>query len=533
MKTILVIVVSLIALPVAFSNAQASIQCVKKISVQAHDRGIVVDGTLIYVKSVSYTVPKLSNTENDDIALVKADFLAIKNAGFNTIRGYEPLSPEVLDEAEDQGIFVIQALVHLSDETNFDSDDELQELIKRAQRVVARDRCRSGVILWSIWNDAPFNWGSSGGNVVERFGAPVVHQFLRRLRDSVKNADKSRPLTAANVLNAKHAEIGMSLLDVIGVNSYLGIFDWPSQKYSYTLAAETLTRILRISEKYRKPIWISETGISSVLGADPAWLVIPDQLQMIEGKKFLGFSLFQWRDDPAKAIQGAEISRDIEANWGLLTSEGKPKNALAHVSALLRGNGKSHESINTAIGGWKVFNPNLLRISRSNIFEDFLFSDVESLRLAYRIQSKGKSRSYITAPNSQGQLSGGILVRYVPEDFGAWLAFGRILVKPVPLVNYDSLIIDIGEHKGGSVNLTIMFRLTDGHIIRTPPLLLRSNKSNMYQLDLKELMGNRPVNAPAINFSEISFKLNDVANFEEVGVPVRLLINNVQLINMQ
>ena len=525
----------ILALGFVGGTAQAAAGCIGFTPLGLHGEGIVINGTTTRLKAVAYTVPKISGIDEEDLRLVRGDFAAIRKAGFNAVRSYEPLALTVLQAAEDEGLLIVQALVHLSDETNFDSEDELREVIERAQKIVTRDRCRRGVVMWSIWNDAPFNWGSSGGNVVERFGARTVHRFLRRLRDAVRSLDTFRPLTAANVLNAKHAEIGMDLLDVIGVNAYLGVFDWPSQRYSHKLAKETVLRVKLISEKYRKPIWISETGISSIPGADLAESVIPAQLRLIEEAGFAGFAVFQWRDDPAKAREGAQASRDIEANWGLLDSGGVPKNALFEVAAALQGNAASPDRLAltadlSARNPWTTIDRGSPTLPKSQTMEDFRFNDAESVRAAYRVHSKGRARAHIGSPGEPGRRSGGLSLRYVPEDFGAWLILGRNLEKPITLRPHESLVLDLGEHKGGSVNLTVIFKLADSRTMRTPPLLLRSRKAQSYQMKLQDLIVDSGTVGESADVAEISFRLNDVANFENVGIPVKLVIKGVHLV---
>lgn len=522
--------ISILVLGIATGSARAAAVCSGFVPVGVNSEGVIVGGATTRIKAVAYTVPKIAGSGAENLPLVRNDFSAIKKAGFNAVRSYEPLAPAVLQAAEDEGLFVVEALVHLSDETNFDSEEELREVIERAKRIVIRDRCRPGVLLWSIWNDAPFNWGSSGGNVVERFSERTVHRFLRRLRDAVRSLDSSRPLTAANVLNAKHAEIGMDLLDVIGINVYIGVFDWPSQRYSPALANETIARLKRISKKYRKPIWISETGISSIPGADLAGTVIPQQLRLIEEAGFAGFAVFQWRDDYTKASVGAQVSLDIEANWGLLTAAGVKKLSFYEVATALRGStARPARSILPLRDPWSALVEASPALSRTQALETFRFDDAESIRAAYQVRSKGRSHAHIGMPGEPGKRSGGLSLRYVPEDYGAWLIFGRTLADPIPLGRNDSLVIDLGEYKGGGANLTVILRLTDGRIMRTPPLLLRSRKPQSYRVELKDLILNSGTEGQSVGVVEISFRLNDVANFEDVRIPVQLVIKGLHL----
>lgn len=522
--------ISFLALGITAGSARAEVVCSGFIPVDVHSEGIIVGGTTTRIKAVAYTTPKIAGGTAENLSLIRNDFSAIKKAGFNAVRSYEPLAPAVLQVAEDEGLFIVQALVHLSDETNFDSEDELREVIERAKRIVIRDRCRPGVVLWSLWNDAPFNWGSSGGNVVERFSERTVHSFFSRLRDAVRSLDTSRPLTAANVLNAKHAEIGMDLLDVIGINVYIGIYDWPSQRYSPVLANETIARLKNISEKYKKPVWISETGISSIPGADQADIVIPQQLRLIEEAGFAGFTVFQWRDDYTKASNGAQVSLDIEANWGLLSVEGVAKLSFHEVAAVLRGSTtQPTRSILPLRDPWSELFDASPAFSRSRVLENFRFNEIKSLRAAYQVRSKGNCHAYITMHGEPGKQSGGLSLRYVPEDYGAWLIFGRTLAEPIPLGHNDSLVIDLGEYKGGRTNFTVILRLTDGRIMRTPPLLLRGRKPQSYRVKLSDLILNSGTEWQSASILEISFRLNDVANFEDVRIPVQLVIKGLHL----
>lgn len=525
---------NVLAFWIAVSTAYAGTRCYGLVPVVTNNEGLIVRGAATRLRAVAYTTPRIAGSDVEDLGLVRDDFAAIRKAGFNAVRSYEPLLPAVLDAAENEGLFVVQALIHLSDETNFDSEDELREVIHQVQRVVARDLCRPAVVMWSIWNDAPFNWGSSGGNVVERFGAHTVHRFLRRVRDAVRSMDTSRPLTAANVLNAKHAEIGMDLLDVIGVNVYLGVFDWPQQKYSHALANETVVRVKRLSQKYRKPVWISETGISSIPDADPAETVVPAQLRLIDKAGFAGFALFQWRDDQSKASNGAQPSLDIESNWGLQTVRRVPKPVLYEIASTLRGSAERSEGVVlTTQDPWATIDADSQQMSQSRVLEDFRFDDSESVRAAYRVRSKGKCHVHYGSPGETGRRVDGMSLRYVPEDYGAWLILGRRFAKPIPLSRSERVVVGIHEHKGGSVNLVVIFGLTDGRTIRTPPLLLRSSKPQSYQLNLRELIAGNGMIGDSVDIAEISFRLNDVANFENIGIPVQLVIKDIRLVAAQ
>ncbi len=516
------------ALGLASNAAHAGNECEWFAPVVASDRGLDIGSSTIKLRAVAYTTPRIADTGNIDVRLIERDFSAIKKAGFNSIRSYEPLEPTVLDLAESEGLFIIQAVVHLSDETNFDSEEELKEVIEKVQRVVFRDRCRKGVIMWSIWNDAPFNWGTGGGNVVERFGAETVHKFLSRLRDAVKNVDSNRPLTAANVLNAKHFEIGMDLLDVIGMNVYLGIFDWQSQRFSNAIAKNVVFLVESIARKYKKPIWISETGLSSVLGSDPPEAVIPAQIILIEKSGLLGFAIFQWRDDKSKARDINNVDADVEANWGLHDTAKAAKPALAKITLALKGDSESLAKIDLSPSDpWVIIKEDYFANLRTWVVEDFRFDGAEPVRAVYKILSKGKCRVFYGSTGASDRSLQGLSLRYVPEDYGAWLVLGRTLEKTVSPAGAENLIVHIRDYNGGHVNMIISFGLKDGRVVRAPPLLLHAGKKTIYKLEMKNMIyGERGVSMSE-EISSIRFRLNDVPNLEEIGVPVQIVVDSI------
>lgn len=519
----------LFALCLTCRSAIADDTCQGMTPVELRGSEIVVNHVPTKIKAVSYTVPRFGSEGFPSLETVRQDFVAIKRIGFNTIRTYEPLPPAVIDLAEEQHLFVIEALVHLSDATNFGSEEFLQEVIENTKNILNRDRCRSAIVMWSIWNDAPFNWGSSGGNVVERFGYAKVHSFLERLRDSVRDVDASRPITGANVLNAKHADLGFDLLDVIGVNAYLGVFEWKAQKYSERLAQSTAKRIEKIGEKYGKPVWVSETGISTIVGADSAEIVIPAQIRLISRYDLLGFSIFQWRDDPLKASGGSGIAHDVEANWGLLTAKGIPKPAFGRIAETL---GVSEDlTSEDSIGkiGWVKVNrdPDRRVDLLDRVLDGFSFKDTNSLRNVYRLRSKGNSHYYYSMPTIEGKPASGLRLLYEPEDYGAWMVLGRSFEKPILMNSDELLVLEIASKSGGAVNLTVELKLANGRRVISPPLLLIESVSQSYQARISDFVSiDSPLDS-SLEVTEISLRLSDVPNHEQISVPVDLRMDRI------
>ena len=61
-------------------------------------------------------------------------------------------------------------------------------------------------------------------------------------------------------------------------------------------------------------------------------------------------------------------------------------------------------------------------------------------------------------------------------------------------------------------------------------LLLRSRRAQSYQMKLQDLIVDSGTVGESADVAEISFRLNDVANFENVGIPVKLVIKGLRLV---
>ncbi|GAF93763.1 unnamed protein product, partial [marine sediment metagenome] len=155
---------------------------IPKISIK--DRRIYVNDSLYYIKGVAYGInyPEcpggMRGYEKISPSIFKKDFKMMEEAGVNTIRTYEPIPDELLDLAYKHNIMVIENIIYPHSATLFDSDEELANLIDKAKEVVKDGKDHPAILMWSIWNDAPFTWGRKG-NAVKRFGFEKVNNFLK------------------------------------------------------------------------------------------------------------------------------------------------------------------------------------------------------------------------------------------------------------------------------------------------------------------------------------------------------------------
>ncbi len=307
--------------------------------IKISNRRIYKDGKLFFIKGIDYSVnyPKMTNFSDIPRTVWEKDFKMIKELGVNTIRTYHPLPPELLDLAEENELMVIEAVVSPNSETNYNSPEELKKLTDEAVRIVKRDKLRKCILMWAIWNDAPFHW-EKGGNSVERYGMEKVNGFLGKIYTAVKKEDKNHPVTASNMLDLPGSNLGFDFLDAIGINAFIGIAKetgWFEGIYTQEKARNDIEKLKEISEKYNKPVYIAETGYSTFCRSERQDKIIREQIVAC-GDELPGVIIFEWADEWWKAGNPAVQDNNIEEHWGITDAYRKPKPGYEAVSEMFK-----------------------------------------------------------------------------------------------------------------------------------------------------------------------------------------------------
>ena len=202
----------------------------------------------------------------------------------------------------------------------FTSESVFIKARQQLREMIARDRNRASVVLWSIANETP--------------GTPARTEFLTRLADHARELDGSRLLTAA--LDTQRREDGENVIDdplaaaidVIGINNYCG---WYGPLEPGACAG------IRWRSDYGKPVIMSEFGGGALHGhhgpAEQRWTeeyqadVYRYNLQMIDGIEFLRgmtpWILMDFRS-PRRPLPGIQ---DYWNRKGLLSENGQKKAA--------------------------------------------------------------------------------------------------------------------------------------------------------------------------------------------------------------
>jgi len=254
----------------------------------------------------------------------------MKETGINTIRTYEPLPDSLLDLIEKYDLKVIEQVVYPSAYTDYASKEQLTSLKRIATEVVKKHKNRKCILMWSIWNDAPFLYDEPG-NPIPHYGFDAVNNFMKEIYLAIKEVDKSHPVTAANILNVEGYKLGFDFLDVVGCNAYIGGhgYGWKGEED----ALRSVKAMVEISNKYNKPIFITETGYSTFVKKDSQDKALESQIKSID-ESIAGIVIFEWADEWWKGGEPAVHNDHIEEHWGIVTWDRKPKPGLEVVSQL-------------------------------------------------------------------------------------------------------------------------------------------------------------------------------------------------------
>ncbi len=221
-------------------------------------RTVVVEGDALLLNGEPVKLRGFGRHEDFPIAgrglvppAVVKDYSLMCWVGANSFRtSHYPYSEETMDLADRLGFLVV-------DETPavglFFAEQGLErrlELCRRYVReLVARDKNRPGVILWSLANEPHSK-------------RPGAKGFFRELYDLAKSLDPTRPATLASM--HQEADEAFEFCDVVCLNRYFGWYTEPG------MVEDGLTRLSEdldaVHAKYPKPVIVTEFGADALPG---------------------------------------------------------------------------------------------------------------------------------------------------------------------------------------------------------------------------------------------------------------------------
>jgi beta-glucuronidase len=215
---------------------------------------ILLNGKQVFLRGISLHEEALGRGGR---ATTRADAEALlglaRELGCNFVRlAHYPHGEEMTRAADRLGLLVWSEIpVYWT--IAWSNADTLASARRQLAEEIARDANRASVMLWSVGNETPVSAARTA--------------FLRLLVDDARAADPTRLVTAA--LEKRYVDTRTvtlddplgDVLDVLGVNEYVGWYDGPPDK------CDTLSW----RSPYGKPIVVSEFGADAKAGlhADP------------------------------------------------------------------------------------------------------------------------------------------------------------------------------------------------------------------------------------------------------------------------
>ena len=220
--------------------------------VEVRGEQLYVDGERFLVKGVGYAPYRPGQTPwNTTVSLetLAGDFARIRQAGFNTIRTWRPLSPEALALAGEHGLKVLQG-VWIDPDRDYASDTFRTLLQEVVQQEVERAHTSEHVLAVLVGNElSPARAAQAGVSETEA--------SLRLAYETAKRVDPQRLISHANW--PRLSALDGSLWDLVCVNVYPYEPASVSHSFGFRGYLEHLTHTVAKGT----PVLITELGVSA------------------------------------------------------------------------------------------------------------------------------------------------------------------------------------------------------------------------------------------------------------------------------
>jgi GT2 family glycosyltransferase len=239
---------------------------------------------------------------------VREDFAAMAAAGINSVRTYVPPPAWLLDEALEQGIYVMVGFAWEQHVAFLDDPDRARQIAVRLGDEVRALEQHPAILCHSVGNEIP-------AAIARWHGKRPIERFLERLYREAKSADPDGLVTYVNYPSTEYLEL--PFLDVAAFNVFL---EREPTFESY------LARLQNLSGD--RPLLITELGIDSRRnGAEKQAQVLEWQIGHAFATGAAGTFVFAWTDEWHRG--GHEVD---DWDFGLVDRERQPKPALAAAS---------------------------------------------------------------------------------------------------------------------------------------------------------------------------------------------------------
>lgn len=331
-------------------TASAAVQVVSGVapprrSVGIADAQFIVDGAPFQVKAVGWDPSRpgeLPWKRQFDEKLVEADFKRMREAGFNTVRSWAPLSREELALAERHELKVLQG-IWVPPDGAFADPTFRRQVLAQVAGAVESSRWSRAILGYLVLNEPR-------ANAVARAGLAETRSFLREVVATVRAVDPTALIGFASWPGLE--ALDDELLDFVAFNLY----PHRPRVVMDELGLGAYARMIDRTLARGRPLLISEFGISvspepSQAGPGRGGASEEDQVSQLlelarifDGAGTAGTAVFQWNDgwwknNEAEGDEATHDPKDPEEWFGLMAFEdvkdrlGRPRPALAKLHA--------------------------------------------------------------------------------------------------------------------------------------------------------------------------------------------------------
>jgi beta-glucuronidase len=280
--------------------------------VEVRGEWLYVGGEPFLVKGIGYSPYRPGQVpwrDRLDPAVVERDFQRIAAAGFNTIRTWSPLPPEILTLADRYGLMVLQG-IWVDQHGDYTLPAFQATMVEVIRREVERAKSHQNVLAFLVGNELQ-------PEQVFLTTVAETETLLRRAAQTVKAADPGRLVSYANWPSLFFLDA--SMWDFVGFNLYP--YEPPS--VSGVFGFRSYVEHLKRTVARDKPLIITEVGLSVSPGAPGksgygGWTPKAQQAELVRLWEDLfqggaqGGVIFEWNDEWWKQMESPEDAKTHE-----------------------------------------------------------------------------------------------------------------------------------------------------------------------------------------------------------------------------
>jgi len=265
--------------------------------------------------------------------VVKQDIEKIKSAGFTCVKVNFPFAHTttyanmIADAAAEKGLYPIGQLIgHEEKPTNRAfTEDELRNWEQFVRAEVRRNKDR--IYFWEIWNEPAMT------QLRFRYGTPSEYlDLLRRSYAIIKEENPSaRVIVTADYTDTEAEAFTNEFLNLGGTAyfDYLSFHPYNAIDPDARLnLEETIAQEKALSEKYAKPLWITEIGYPDSDSDKTRQAEIAAQLFTAASQSRIPIVWFHWSDARVSSVDG-------KTGWGLIREDGTHKPVYDEIKAYI------------------------------------------------------------------------------------------------------------------------------------------------------------------------------------------------------